>query len=339
MAFLPAFDDGEVGLVVFVVEQGFMSGKDQRAVQAYLDDLLMEDGLVEPSLEPVSAPVTSSVPAAKAQSITPAFAPEDRLVLKPVLANERSLTEAGASSPLQSAVQALELVQRRQLQALLDRPAPAPAVPQAVPAVTVPAVTVPVSAEPLTEVCQPPVKAATPLLEWCENGRPVWAQKHFDVLLFRVAGLTLAVPLVALGHIHRITDGLTPIFGQADWFMGLQPTSAGRIRTVNTALFVMPERYDPAFAQSARYVVSIDGLDWGLAVDQVQQPTRLSPEDVTWRSERSKRPWLAGTVKAAMCALLDIPQMGRLLENHDRKRAAPCQRPYAQGGVDNSPVA
>jgi purine-binding chemotaxis protein CheW len=58
----------------------------------------------------------------------------------------------------------------------------------------------------------------------------------------------------------------------------------------------------------------------------VQQPTRLNPEDVTWRSERSKRPWLAGTVKAAMCALLDVPQMGRILQSHDRKRAGAAGR-------------
>lgn len=150
-------------------------------------------------------------------------------------------------------------------------------------------------------------------LEWLANGRPAWAQKNFEVLLFDVAGLTLAVPLIALGQIQPITDALTPLFGQADWFMGIQPTPAGKIRTVNTAKFVMPERYDETFLDSARYVISIAGVPWGLAVDSVKQPVTLAPEDVKWRGERSKRPWLAGMVKERMCALLDVPRIGQML--------------------------
>jgi purine-binding chemotaxis protein CheW len=155
-------------------------------------------------------------------------------------------------------------------------------------------------------------------LEWLENGRPQWAQSRFDVLLFKVSGLTLAVPLISLGQIQPLTDELTPLFGQADWFMGLQPTAAGKIRTVNTAKFVMPERYDPVFLKTAKYVMSIDGVPWGLAVDSVNQPISLFPEDVKWRSDRSKRPWLAGTVKDHMCALLDIPRIGQLLVEADK---------------------
>lgn len=155
-------------------------------------------------------------------------------------------------------------------------------------------------------------------LEWLANGRPAWAQKHFDVLLFQVSGLTLAVPLVSLGQIQPLTDELTPLFGQADWFMGLQPTATEKIRTVNTAKFVMPERYNEEFVKTARYVVSINGVPWGLAVDSVNQPIRLAPEDVNWRTQRSKRPWLAGTIKAHMCALLDIPRMGQMLLDADR---------------------
>lgn len=155
-------------------------------------------------------------------------------------------------------------------------------------------------------------------LEWLDNGRPQWAQSRFDVLLFKVSGLTLAVPLISLGQIQLLTDELTPLFGQADWFMGLQPTPAGKIRTVNTAKFVMPERYDESFLKTAKYVVSINGVPWGLAVDSVNQPIRLTPEDVKWRSDRSKRPWLAGTVKDHMCALLDIPRIGQMLVDADK---------------------
>lgn len=159
-------------------------------------------------------------------------------------------------------------------------------------------------------------------VEWLDNGLPAWAQQRFDVLLFTVSGLTLAVPLISLGQIQTLNDNLTPLFGQADWFMGLLPTPRGKIRTVNTAKFVMPERYDENFVRTAQYVISINGVPWGLAVDSVNQPISLNPEDVKWRTERSRRPWLAGTVKEHMCALLDIPRMGQLLMEADRRRGA-----------------
>lgn len=165
-------------------------------------------------------------------------------------------------------------------------------------------------------------ESAVEFLHWCDNGRPQWAQDRFEVLLFSVAGLTLAVPLIALGQIQPLTEDLTPLFGQADWFMGLQPSPSGEIRTVNTALFVMPERYDPAFEKSAQYVVSLSGVPWGLAVDSVNQPILLEVDDVKWRSERSKRPWLAGTVKGHMCALLDIPQMAQMLLDADHSKGS-----------------
>lgn len=160
-------------------------------------------------------------------------------------------------------------------------------------------------------------------LEWAPNGLPQWAQSRFDVLLFNVAGLTLAVPLISLGQIYPLTDELTPLFGQADWFMGLQPTPMGKIRTVNTARFVMPEKYNEALLANAKYVMSLDGVPWGLALDSVNQPMRLDPDQVKWRTDRSKRPWLAGTVKEHMCALLDVPRIAQLLldmdKNHKRR--------------------
>ncbi|MEN0038883.1 MAG: chemotaxis protein CheW [Cellvibrio sp.] len=172
--------------------------------------------------------------------------------------------------------------------------------------------------EPQVEATTQPAPYQIDGLEWLENGLPQWAQSRFDVLLFKVSGLTLAVPLISLGQIQPLTDELTPLFGQADWFMGLQPTPAGKIRTVNTAKFVMPERYDETFLETAKYVVSINGVPWGLAVDSVNQPITLQPDDVKWRGDRSKRPWLAGTVKEHMCALLDIPRIGQMLIDADK---------------------
>ena len=183
--------------------------------------------------------------------------------------------------------------------------------------------------QPQVEILAPPVSAVaqveasqtdTGLRNQWQDGRPVWAQQRFDVLLFSVSKLTLAVPLIALGQIQKLSDDLTPLFGQADWFMGVLPTALGKIRCVDTALFVMPERYQPEFRQNYRFVITIDGFPWGLAVDDVKQPIQLEPASVNWRGARSQRPWLAGTIKEHMCALIDVPMLGDILAKEDKNR-------------------
>jgi purine-binding chemotaxis protein CheW len=104
--------------------------------------------------------------------------------------------------------------------------------------------------------------------------------------------------------------------------MGLLPVKECNMRIVDTARVVMPERYDEAMRSGYRYVITLNGSDWGLAVDQVANAVRLDPEQVRWRGQRSQRPWLAGTVVAHMCALLDAAQLAWMFHNQDRKRRA-----------------
>lgn len=162
-------------------------------------------------------------------------------------------------------------------------------------------------------------------LKWLENHRPPWAQSDFDALLLEVDGFKIAVPLVTLGHIHPLSEELTPIFGQAAWFMGLQSLTGQQYKVVNTSLFIMPEKYDQEFVRNAKYVVSIAGLSWGLAVTKVNQPIRLSPADVRWRVHPKtgtvKQRWAAGVVKGHMCVLIDIPRLGQMLIDSDRSES------------------
>ncbi|BFM16533.1 hypothetical protein R50073_27160 [Maricurvus nonylphenolicus] len=295
----------------------------QESLQNYFDDLLGEPAAearpVEPVVSeapPVIAKASPKAPETKpfAESHADQLQQEHRAKLKKLL--ETARLHAVQAEPEVEVVQ--EVKQEITQQVVTEAPVAEPEVK------TEQVIEVEAEVEVDAAVEEPEVDLQTlnqpaelQSLEWEANGRPSWAQERFDVLLFDVAGLTLAVPLIALGQIQPLTDELTPLFGQADWFMGLQPTPVGKIRTVNTAKFVMPERYDESFLDSAKYVVSISGLPWGLAVDKVDQPITLDPDDVKWRGERSKRAWLAGTVKAHMCALIDIPMMGQMLQSQD----------------------
>lgn len=191
-------------------------------------------------------------------------------------------------------------------------PEPVQPEPLALPSVAVPAA--PVQAA----IAEPEPWPAVVL-----EGRPEWAEEPFECLLFDVAGLTLAVPLVCLGSIYPLQgEELTPLFGQPEWFLGILPSQAGNLKVLDTARWVMPDRYRDDFREGLQYVISVQGYEWGLAVHQVSRSIRLDPNEVKWRSQRTQRPWLAGTVIEHMCALLDVAALAELIASGGAKRLA-----------------
>lgn len=178
----------------------------------------------------------------------------------------------------------------------------------------------PARVEALVELTAPSAQLLDiPLL--ASEGRPAWGEEPFECLLFDVAGLTLAVPLVSLGSIYPLAgQELTPLFGQPDWFLGILPCQAGNLKVLDTARWVMPERYRDDFRDGLQYVISVQGYEWGLAVHQVSRSIRLDPSEIKWRSQRSQRPWLAGTVIEHMCALLDVSALAELIASGAIKR-------------------
>ncbi|WP_448111425.1 CheW domain-containing protein [Pseudomonas lini] len=170
---------------------------------------------------------------------------------------------------------------------------------------------------PVVEVHLPPSNTPPPVET---DGRPAWAAEPFECLLFDVAGLTLAVPLVCLGSIYSLAGHeLTPLFGQPEWFLGILPSQAGNLKVLDTARWVMPDRYRDDFRQGLQYVISVQGYEWGLAVHQVSRSLRLNPNEIKWRSHRGQRPWLAGTVIEHMCALLDVSALAELIASGGAK--------------------
>ncbi|MEJ5058279.1 MULTISPECIES: CheW domain-containing protein [unclassified Pseudomonas] len=181
---------------------------------------------------------------------------------------------------------------------------------------------------PVVEVHLPPSSTPPPVQT---DGRPAWAAEPFECLLFDVAGLTLAVPLVCLGSIYPLAGHeLTPLFGQPEWFLGILPSQAGNLKVLDTARWVMPDRYRDDFRQGLQYVISVQGYEWGLAVHQVSRSLRLDPNEIKWRSHRGQRPWLAGTVIEHMCALLDVSELAELIASGGAKHmggSKPAHKP------------
>ncbi|GLR63900.1 chemotaxis protein CheW [Marinospirillum insulare] len=178
-----------------------------------------------------------------------------------------------------------------------------------------------VEIEPQQEVpAATPVAAETPAAGqppsppgW-KDGRPVWAQERFECLLFKVKGLTLAVPLVELGGIIKIDKEPTPLFGQPSWFLGMLRNNNMNVSMVDTAQWVLPPALIEKNQDPYQLIIRIHNSTWGLACNEVDRSISLEPEQVRWRTTLGKRPWLAGTVIEHMCALIDVAAFDRLLK-------------------------
>lgn len=159
------------------------------------------------------------------------------------------------------------------------------------------------------------VEAVKPI----EKSKPAWGEGEFQALLFRVAGLTLAVPLVELNGIQEWDgDKLTPMPGHVDWYLGLTDYRGKNSAIIDTAKFVLPENRQKKLEgedinKRLNRVVFIGDGDWGLACDQVAEVINVGRDDVKWRTNSASRAWLAGTVIKHMCALIDPTEFVHLL--------------------------
>ncbi|QKE63092.1 chemotaxis protein CheW [Aquipseudomonas campi] len=258
----------------------------------------------------------------------------DALLQEAAAELEQSITlDEFEAAVIEEQVRDARLTPHPVLAAPVERPlALAEARPLVLPTIELPpAVNVPVI-EPVAPVIEARVEQQEPQLpvepaKFSVDGRPSWAEEPFECLLFDVAGLTLAVPLVCLGTIYPLANAeLTPLFGQPDWFLGILPSQAGNLKVLDTARWVMPERYRDDFRDGLQYVISVEGYEWGLAVHQVSRSIRLVPDEVKWRSQRSQRPWLAGTVIEHMCALLDVSVLAELIASGATRKQASAKR-------------
>jgi purine-binding chemotaxis protein CheW len=138
---------------------------------------------------------------------------------------------------------------------------------------------------------------------------------EFQALFFEVAGLTLAVPLKALGGIHQLGE-VTQLFGKPKWFKGVMLNREENLNVVDTARWVMPEKYTQELEEKLdyQYLITLGDSQWGLLAEKLVNNITLRSEDVKWRANSGKRPWLAGVIKEKMCALIDVEYLNQLLE-------------------------
>jgi len=150
-------------------------------------------------------------------------------------------------------------------------------------------------------------------------GGPDWrAVQGVECLIFKVAGLKLAIPLAVLGGVYNRSEQITPLFGQASWSLGVWQSDEQKLTIVDSAALIMPERGISMAEQGYDFVIQLDRSPWALACQEICDTMTLTQESIKWRGDCSKRPWLAGTVISEMCALIDVTNLLEMLEQNTR---------------------
>lgn len=147
---------------------------------------------------------------------------------------------------------------------------------------------------------------------------PAWAVPEFQVLLFTVAGLKLAVPLTELNGIVEWGDEyITELPGHKSWYLGIIQNQGKNVPVIDTLQQVVPKNRWPENylkQRNFKHIIMIDNCHWGLACETVLEVITLKTDAVKWRSSRTKRRWLLGTVIEHMCALLDSAEFAAMLK-------------------------
>ncbi|MBD3669939.1 MAG: chemotaxis protein CheW [Gammaproteobacteria bacterium] len=186
--------------------------------------------------------------------------------------------------------------------------------PQVAPAAVEPAPAPVVEPEPAPPIAEPVSQSQEPS-PW--EGIPEWGEEPFQALLFKLSGLTMAIPLIELDGILEWPDSLTPLPNRSAWYLGLLDNRGKTLPVIELAQLVIPPKIrnkhaNEGGASLSRIILIGDGR-WGVACDSVSEVITLNPDEVRWRSSRSRRQWLAGTVVDHMCALLDAQGLVHLL--------------------------
>ena len=136
----------------------------------------------------------------------------------------------------------------------------------------------------------------------------------FQTLIFHVGKLPLAVPLLKLGGIVKISKSeITPLVGSPDWFMGLLPNDRGNLMIVDTQRYIMPEQSNESADEDYQFVIVLDDSNWALACNSVGDAKNLTHDDIRWSEKTSRRPWFAGMVVDFMSALIEVDELINML--------------------------
>ncbi|GEM_PF-7027385 len=132
---------------------------------------------------------------------------------------------------------------------------------------------------------------------------------ELKLLSFKIGSLTFSTLLSDIGGAVSYTDGVAALTDQPDWLLGLLQYKGTEISIADSGRLVnhgQPSYNRSPSSKPYSTILLLDGGQWGLACDGVGEIVRISKEDVQWREQKEKMPWLMGMIKEPPMALIDL---------------------------------
>ena len=168
----------------------------------------------------------------------------------------------------------------------------------------------------MTDSGEPTSATSAPGVAWFPNSLTV--ARFFAGLAFPFVPAEWWLGWLLFGGITDLIDGwisrmlrVTSLFGQPGWYKGIMTSREQKMNVVDTAQWVMPGQH--LAMDDYNYLIMLGESPWGLACHQLKGTELLHRDQVKWRHQEGKRPWLAGMVKEKMCALLHVRELLVLL--------------------------
>jgi purine-binding chemotaxis protein CheW len=129
-----------------------------------------------------------------------------------------------------------------------------------------------------------------------------------NCVLIDMHGMKLAVNFDRIEGALNIHDLSMDIAGLPDWILGAFGMDPQRTHVVDTAQWLIPERYKPEHSQYSEVLI-LQGRKWALACDGLVKSIQVPLDRVNLNQDRERRPWLLGTYMAERCAIIDVDQL------------------------------
>jgi len=149
---------------------------------------------------------------------------------------------------------------------------------------------------------------------------PHWGTAVFQAMVFKVGELSLAIPLVELVGVVEWRSEQVEQEGVGGLCLGQYRHDGHAVTLIDTAGLIFSgshHRASPDLTSRSEKlrIILIDNGNIGLLCDEVHEVISLQPAQVNWRSARTRRKWLAGTVMSQLIAVLDTHTTTEILHH------------------------
>ncbi|MCG7968850.1 MAG: chemotaxis protein CheW [Candidatus Thiodiazotropha taylori] len=164
-----------------------------------------------------------------------------------------------------------------------------------------------------SRISEPKLEQSTQTQQQQDSALPEWVENEFQVLLFKVNGITMGIPLNAMKGILNYSGDASQLPGQPAWSLGVIVNRDEKVVVIDSARLLMPERLTAETRSEPQQLLLIGEGDRALAVDTICNTMSVVKEDVRWRNGIHNKPWYAGIIVEELSVLLDVDGVLQLL--------------------------